>query len=146
MADSIRFSANWNNKLDCEVFPTFRLPNNKYKIGQRYRVLLRHEELGMAELIKIRKFAVPLPGDAGNYRYIEGRKYYYLTDSHALLDTGKPLAYLLTLFKKFYPRVDFRHTPVWWLFFRYLDVEQEQPRYVQAEAFPIDFATKLTEL
>lgn len=32
----INFIKNWNNKLDCEVFSTFRPLSNKYHVGTQY--------------------------------------------------------------------------------------------------------------
>ena len=41
-SNTINFSTNWNNKLDCMAFTTIRLRNsNKYQIGREYRILLK---------------------------------------------------------------------------------------------------------
>ena len=36
----LRFSTNWNNKLNCEFFTAIRLKSNSYKPGDTLRVLL----------------------------------------------------------------------------------------------------------
>jgi hypothetical protein len=39
----IRFSYNWNKKLDCKAFTTIRLNNQKYKIGEVYEIILEEK-------------------------------------------------------------------------------------------------------
>jgi CRISPR/Cas system CSM-associated protein Csm2 small subunit len=46
----IDFSYNWNNKLNCKAFTTFRLHSNKYGVGRIYEVQLKSETLGTATL------------------------------------------------------------------------------------------------
>lgn len=42
--DTINFSTNWNNKLDCMAFTTIRLRNsNKYQIGREYKIILKKD-------------------------------------------------------------------------------------------------------
>ena len=45
----INFSYNWNNKLNCKAFTTFKLKNvNKYQIGKEYNILLKKQLLKSA--------------------------------------------------------------------------------------------------
>ena len=60
MKNEIRFSYNWNNKLDCHSFTTLRL-SDKYKIGDVYNILLRgkighYENKGKAKIIDNKSF------------------------------------------------------------------------------------------
>lgn len=53
---NIKFSTNWNNKLDCKCFTTIRLNNDKkYRVGEIYDIYLNEKYLGKAELIEKRK-------------------------------------------------------------------------------------------
>ncbi len=53
--DIIRFSNNWNNKLDNKAFTTIRLHNpNKYRQGLFYEIELKGGARGQAELREIR--------------------------------------------------------------------------------------------
>jgi len=50
--DSIIFSYNWNKKLDCLAFTTFRLHNDKkYQIGQEYKILEGSRYRGTAQIV-----------------------------------------------------------------------------------------------
>lgn len=40
----LKFSTNWNNKLDCKVFTTIRLFNDKYLQGSEHEILLKNKE------------------------------------------------------------------------------------------------------
>lgn len=122
---SISFSSNWNNKLLLNVFPTFRLENpTKYVVGQAYEVYLRGKLLGTAELINARAYAYPLiPGTMGTN--MQGRKLANLNEAQALLDTGKPLAYLLKLLRTLYPKVNWNLTALGWYYFKYTSTTKE---------------------
>lgn len=54
----IPFSFNWNNKLQCNAFTTIRPQASKYKVGEKYNILLKGKLLGIAEIkeIKLVKF------------------------------------------------------------------------------------------
>ena len=48
---TIRFSYNWNNKLDNKAFTTIRLHNpNKYIVGNEYNVEINGKQKGVAFL------------------------------------------------------------------------------------------------
>lgn len=52
----IKFSFNWNNKLECTFFTTLRFYDPiKYQVGHTYDVYLKNKFLGEAELINLRK-------------------------------------------------------------------------------------------
>jgi len=53
---NLRFSYNWNNKLCCKYWTTMRLYNpKKYVVNTTYRVYLKDEYLGIAQLTGVRK-------------------------------------------------------------------------------------------
>ena len=50
----IKFSQNWNNKLDSKkFFTTIRLRAAKYKVGSSYKISLSGKVLGMAKVKKL---------------------------------------------------------------------------------------------
>lgn len=56
---TINFSYNWNNKLECKAFTTIRLHNSKkYKVGELYSIRLQTskgvELKGHAEIVDIK--------------------------------------------------------------------------------------------
>lgn len=59
----LKFSYNWNKKLDCKAFTTIRL-SDKYKIGDECQILLQvgknkiAEIKGVAVILDIREFAL----------------------------------------------------------------------------------------
>jgi len=87
----IKFSYNWNNKLNCFVFTTIRLENeSKYKIEETYNIYLKENLIKTAQIIDIKTI------------------YLHQINSYiALLDTGYSVAETKELFKKMYPTTDF---------------------------------------
>ena len=55
----LRFSYNWNNKLDCKAFTTIRI-SDRFKVGQEYDIQLREKidyvSKGAAKILEIREF------------------------------------------------------------------------------------------
>ena len=50
----IPFSTDWNRKLQCDAFTTFRIFNpRKYRRGLIYQILLKGNELGRARLVDL---------------------------------------------------------------------------------------------
>jgi len=68
--EEIKFSTNWNNKLDCNYFTTLRL-SDRFKIGGKYPVLLKKKQIGTGEIM------------AKKYLYLK-----QINDYIAYLDTG----------------------------------------------------------
>jgi len=85
----ISFATNWNKKLDCDVFPTYRILGPKYKIGQFYKIKLKKGkefvDYKMIQIIDIH----PLPLAK-------------VTNTQALLDTGYPLSEFIEIVKTMY--------------------------------------------
>lgn len=49
------FSYNWNNKLECKAFTTFRMANpHKYKIGLELEVYLKDKFVAVCKIIDMR--------------------------------------------------------------------------------------------
>jgi hypothetical protein len=87
----IKFSYNWNNKLNCFVFTTIRLENHsKYKIDETYTIFLKDKEIKTATIIDIKTI------------YLHQINTYI-----ALLDTGYPVDETKAIFKMMYPKIDF---------------------------------------
>jgi hypothetical protein len=51
---AIKFSHNWNNKLNCNCFTTFRVKSDKYKVGEIYAIYLKDEFICQAVIIDIK--------------------------------------------------------------------------------------------
>lgn len=89
--DEIKFSYNWNNKLDCKAFTTIRIENpNKYKVGHLYYIKLKEEHKGNAACVAIKSFFLK-----------------DLNDFIAHLDTGYDRFECEKIIRRMYPNVDF---------------------------------------
>jgi uncharacterized protein YqfB (UPF0267 family) len=85
----IDFSYNWNNKLNCKVFTTFRLQNQKYREGERLEVYLKKEYLGVAEVVSCATLTLN-----------------QVTEGVALIDTGYPLDEFKKIIRRMYKTAD----------------------------------------
>lgn len=52
----IKFSYNWNNKLECLSFTTIRPKSDKYKVGEVYQINLKGQSKGTATIAEIKEF------------------------------------------------------------------------------------------
>jgi len=53
----VKFSTNWNNKLDCRCFTTIRLKNpSKHKLNEVYAILLKNSVHKKARLYPLEQF------------------------------------------------------------------------------------------
>ena len=53
--DTISFTYNWNNKLNCNFFTTIRALNpGKYHTGVQHEVFLKDDCLGIAEVVSVK--------------------------------------------------------------------------------------------
>ena len=53
--EQVNFMKNWNNKLSCDSFTTFRLHNpRKYAIGRCLSIMLNRRRLKDANVVKIK--------------------------------------------------------------------------------------------
>jgi len=50
----ISFSYNWNNKLNCNCFTTFRVKSEKYNVGETYEIYLNNVFVSNAKIIDIK--------------------------------------------------------------------------------------------
>ena len=82
--NTISFSYNWNNKLDCKSFTTLRL-SNKHKIGDTIIINLKNKKLFNAKIID------------KNELYLEN-----INEFIAHIDTGYSRSECQNLIKKMY--------------------------------------------
>ena len=52
--ETIKFNQNWNNKLNCSCFTTFRLKSMKYQVNKTYRIELNCKFIGLATIKGLR--------------------------------------------------------------------------------------------
>lgn len=90
--NKIKFSTNWNNKLDCNYFTTIRLFGKKYGIGKTFEIVLKENHLCNAI---VQDMIVT--------------KMEYLNDFNCFLDTGYSKEETEKIFKKMYPKIDFEN-------------------------------------
>jgi hypothetical protein len=87
----LKFSFNWNNKLNCEAFSTIRLNSNKYQVGKKLAILLTENKLervfGEAEIVYVKTFLLK-----------------DLNEPMARLDTGYSKQECTKLIEKIYSR------------------------------------------
>ncbi|RYC70014.1 ASCH domain-containing protein [Spirosoma sordidisoli] len=51
MNTAINFQTNWNGKLDCRCFTTFRLAGGKYQVGKIYDIQLNGKSIKKARCL-----------------------------------------------------------------------------------------------
>ncbi len=57
--EKLKFSFNWNNKLDCKSFTTIRLRNDKkYFVNAELDVLLKDENKGVHNVLAVKHFKI----------------------------------------------------------------------------------------
>lgn len=81
----IKFSQNWNKKLNCQAFTTIRRPSAFWVVGREYRIYLNGVHVKDAKLIEI------IHGDPRT-----------LTETMARLDTGYDKRETLDILAKMY--------------------------------------------
>ena len=91
--NTIKFSTNWNHKLDCNYFTTIRLYGKKYSIGKTFEVQLKDNHFCNAVVQDM---------------YVT--KLEQLNDFNCYLDTGYSKLETENIFRKMYPTVDFATT------------------------------------
>jgi uncharacterized protein YqfB (UPF0267 family) len=85
--EEIKFSQNWNLKLNNENFTTIRIKNKKYQIGNLFNVTLRKKYLKTIEIIEIKEFKLDK-----------------LNEFTARIDTGLSVVEAQQLIAAFYPK------------------------------------------
>lgn len=90
--NDLRFSYNWNNKLDCKCFTTIRL-SDKYKAGDEFKIILDTakdlEVKGTAEILAVKEFNLD-----------------NLNDFISYLDTGYSVDECRKIILRMYPKAD----------------------------------------
>jgi len=85
----LKFSTNWNNKLNCDYFTTIRLYSEKFIVGDTYDIVLKSKHLKFAECRGFKVF------------YIE-----QINEYIAGLDTGYDVAETKKLIKSMYKNLN----------------------------------------
>lgn len=109
--ESIKFNQNWNNKLQCNIFTTFRLANpNKYITGKEFEIWLKDKLIGHAVIV----FIYPIFLDKIN-NYM------------AYLDTGYNAEEMKNLLKTMYKNknIDFDRQQLFCLMLKYTNPKQK---------------------
>ena len=88
--ETIKFSSNWNNKLNNKAFTTLRIHNeHKYKVGSSYSIILNSETKGTARILEIRRLRLD-----------------QLNEFICHLDTGYCKASTITILERMYKGTD----------------------------------------
>jgi len=92
----VKFSYNWNKKLDCFAYTTIRIHNpKKYVIGVVYDIHLQSSLIHQAQLITVQQFLL-----------------HKLTEGVAMIDTGYNRTETIRIITKMYKSVDFSKVPL----------------------------------
>jgi isoleucyl-tRNA synthetase len=88
---TLKFSYNWNNKLDCHAFTTIRLRNDlKYSFGKIFDIAFQDKPNGSAVVLEVKHFYL-----------------HQLTEFMARVDTGYSKEQCDNVIRTMYPKVDF---------------------------------------
>lgn len=91
--EQIKFSQNWNKKLDCDFFTTIRLQSSKYVKDNEFKIFLKNEIHCKAKIIDVWTCKIDM-----------------LKDFICYIDTGYNKEETMNMFKKMYSNVDFTKT------------------------------------
>ena len=87
--DTLDFTYNWNNKLDCQAFTTFRLHNpSKYAVGKTFDIYLKKKFVRQAQIIALKTLTLP-----------------QVNEFIARLDSGYDLEQFRTLVRTMYQKI-----------------------------------------
>jgi len=105
---AIRFSCNWNNKLNCTAFSTIRLWNpEKYSVGQVHSVIYETRS-------KVTR--CPIDAEIMYVRKIKGSD---LNEAMCLIDTGYSLEETKKALRRMYEGKDIEVTDFAFVVYRY---------------------------
>lgn len=112
MSDIIKFSYNWNNKLNCKAFTTLRLHNQtKYRVGKLFEIELNGKPMGKAILQEVRTASLK-----------------HLNEFVCFIDTGYSRAQTIGMLQKMYPKIDLNKA-----YFDFCLLVYEQPTKQKSE-------------
>lgn len=113
--NKIKFSFNWNNKLENKAFTTIRLHNpNKYKTGNVYEIELNETPKGTARLQEIRVLNL-----------------WQLNDFICYLDTGYNKEQTLNMLQRMYKNIDPNTAKFDFCLLVYCNIEPKPPKKLQ---------------
>lgn len=95
MKATIRFSKNWNRKLNGQFFSSFRLPCSKYTPGNTLNVYCQDVYIFDAKVIQSTEVMLK-----------------YLTEYDTRLDAGLCRLDFIIMMKRMYPAIDFDKQPM----------------------------------
>lgn len=98
MIEQLKFSTNWNKKLNCRCFSTIR-KSNRFKVGDQLTVLLHDEKKGNVFADDGKCY---IDYGVATVVHISPFKLSSLTDGMALIDTGYTRLEVLTILNAMY--------------------------------------------
>jgi hypothetical protein len=66
VSEELRFSTNWNNKLNCQCFTTLRR-STRFEVGQLYRITLKGKVIGIGKVVAVSIFLANKLSEAMSY-------------------------------------------------------------------------------
>lgn len=108
--DYIKFSNNWNNKLNCTFFTSIRLPHKKYTPGNILLVLSKGEYIYQAKVLHSKEVFLNK-----------------LTQFDTMIDAGMERTDFMYMMKKMYPTYDFEKYPLIMPLFKVLEPKDYLP-------------------
>jgi hypothetical protein len=115
--DNIKFTQNWNNKLNNKAFTTIRLHNpNKYIIGRLYNIELKGVVIGEAVLKNKRTLTMS-----------------QLNDFICYLDTGYNLGQTISILERMYSGINLKNASFDFclLIYQRTEAQQNKPSTAQ---------------
>lgn len=87
----IKFSYNWNRKLDCRAFTTIRIYNSaKHYRGQGVRIVLNNQYIGEGLIYDVKLFYL-----------------HQMNEYMAWIDTGYSVQEAQNIIRRMYPKINF---------------------------------------
>lgn len=103
--EQIKFSTNWNNKLDSLYYTTIRLGSFKYHVGRDYDITLKEKHLHIAQL-----------------KIIRIRKLWDIDEHEFMLDTGYDKMESINMLIGMYPKVEWKDQRVFYMVLKRIDL------------------------
>jgi uncharacterized protein YqfB (UPF0267 family) len=121
--EELKFSQNWNLKLNTENFTTIRIKNKKYQIGSLFNVTLRKKYLKTIEIVEIKEFKLDK-----------------LNNFMAFLDTGLNVVESQQLIANFYPKQNVFNLDFYFILCKTIIPSATQFEFIKSN-FELEFLT-----
>lgn len=112
--EQIKFSTNWNNKLDCLYYTTIRLGNFKYQLGRDYDIVLKEKHLHIAQIKQIRI-----------------RSLWEIDEHEFMLDTGYEKIESLNIIMGMYKNIDWNKQRVFYMTLKRIDIYNKSTQAIE---------------